>query len=1166
MSSIIRSLNPNSNKPLKTIPKTNIKKISFLVAFALCISMVSTAQNAEDFYDGELSKMVNIPNSPEAQAFGKYGDVQVSMYSGVPNTSVPIHTIQGRELNLPLTLSYDGSGVKVEQGASWVGLSWNLNVGGRISRVTNGLPDDYILSDGDYMTIFNDSQVATDAADYIQNYANVVNPSFPNVTEATDYVDFLYDVNRNVKETQPDYFTLSVMGISETIVFDWQTTVGSYVPKVLNNPRIKVEPTIIGTKAHITGWKITGEDGTQYFFDEVEETERENTGDTAFFGDLGTTTYASSWLLTKIISKNGKDTYEFTYKDEGFEPQRQFASSASAATVEILDQVTTYGEPALSPGSPVSSSVKQKFLTSIKNRGNLMATVNFGNRDDIATVPVNTRLASIDFFDTDGDDLKSVEFDNDHYFNSDDFQNYYDIRLKLDGVTIKGKDDLAYQTYQFEYERPNDLPSQNSYAQDYFGYYNGANNNTLYMAYNISNLTFAGADREPDSYHGRTGMLTKITYPTKGHTTFEYESHDEYRSSTSTTSDPVLGISLNASSPTTLDLYKNSNGQYCDDEYINKEPKIKIADILVVVEDDYNLGYSPTGSEAFIVDPKIVPASYRNYCDFLQGPGQNLLWHSSEQPQPATIHLTPGRYKALLLIYEHGVQQQHSPSYLTLSRDVTTITWSNVQIGGNRITKITDYTKNGEIAMTKSYTYEKDGMSTGNVNYVPRLFETISRATQNGIKEEFIRYGTYAKGNEPYVVYSSVVEAKEDQNGATQGSTEYEFYNGLKGSVPMSAAPFENNYVPSLKVGNLMLKTVNEEGAGMVARDSTAYYETTISPVNIEGLVVYTEEDHFDKTIFLKEHNIGGPNYYVSLEYLQNYNCGANGCVVPTYFSDPVGAGYHSYLGSERSPYTGRVGFAAGVYGGISHTRSDTFLKDDQDNPITVSSEEVTGYDETAGSLYRPITKTVTDSKGEVYETTYTYPATGSALETKNNLVEVVKTETVKDPEATTPIPISSRENVYTPFASAVLPTTIKTQKGATGLEDRVEFDFYADGNLKSAKKTDGVTEIYVWGYKKMYPAAKIANTTFTAVENKLGAGFDLGAGGLTTSQANDLRSIPGALVTTYTYDPMVGVTSMTDPSGYAVYYEYDDFNRLKAVKDQAGQLVTDYEYRYKDQ
>ena len=60
--------------------------------------------------------------------------------------------------------------------------------------------------------------------------------------------------------------------------------------------------------------------------------------------------------------------------------------------------------------------------------------------------------------------------------------------------------------------------------------------------------------------------------------------------------------------------------------------------------------------------------------------------------------------------------------------------------------------------------------------------------------------------------------------------------------------------------------------------------------------------------------------------------------------------------------------------------------------------------------------------------------------------------------------------------------------------------------------------------------------------------------------------TLTSAMVTTYTYDPLVGVTSITDPIGYTTYYEYDEFNRLKFVKDKDGKFLKKNEYHYKAQ
>ena len=59
--------------------------------------------------------------------------------------------------------------------------------------------------------------------------------------------------------------------------------------------------------------------------------------------------------------------------------------------------------------------------------------------------------------------------------------------------------------------------------------------------------------------------------------------------------------------------------------------------------------------------------------------------------------------------------------------------------------------------------------------------------------------------------------------------------------------------------------------------------------------------------------------------------------------------------------------------------------------------------------------------------------------------------------------------------------------------------------------------------------------------------------------------SLPESQVTTYTYDPLIGVTSIADPRGNTIYYEYDPFNRLKHVKDKDGNILSQNEYNYKN-
>ena len=65
----------------------------------------------------------------------------------------------------------------------------------------------------------------------------------------------------------------------------------------------------------------------------------------------------------------------------------------------------------------------------------------------------------------------------------------------------------------------------------------------------------------------------------------------------------------------------------------------------------------------------------------------------------------------------------------------------------------------------------------------------------------------------------------------------------------------------------------------------------------------------------------------------------------------------------------------------------------------------------------------------------------------------------------------------------------------------------------------------------------------------------------------NKLRnSLPtDTMVTTYTYIPLIGVSTVTDVKGCTSTYTYDSFGRLNLVKDCDGNIVSENLYHYRD-
>src|SRR5690606_39120037 len=158
-------------------------------------------------------------------------------------------------------------------------------------------------------------------------------------------------------------------------------------------------------------------------------------------------------------------------------------------------------------------------------------------REDAANSWSKT-LGNIIVKDARGTIIKNFEFDYGYWESKSSGGEFYNKRLYLKQIQQKKGSEIL-PPYKFTYiddlHFPTRQPSiDNSgfgfYAQDHWGYYNGRSNSTLLPSldnykgrYKIEN--FSPANREPDPQYAKLGMLTKIEYPTGGHTDFEYEPH-----------------------------------------------------------------------------------------------------------------------------------------------------------------------------------------------------------------------------------------------------------------------------------------------------------------------------------------------------------------------------------------------------------------------------------------------------------------------------------------------------------------------------------------------------------------------------------------------------------------------------------------------------------------
>ncbi|GHU89918.1 hypothetical protein FACS1894155_07590 [Bacteroidia bacterium] len=162
--------------------------------------------------------------------------------------------------------------------------------------------------------------------------------------------------------------------------------------------------------------------------------------------------------------------------------------------------------------------------------------------------------------------------------------------------------------------------------------------------------------------------------------------------------------------------------------------------------------------------------------------------------------------------------------------------------------------------------------------------------------------------------------------------------------------------------------------------------------------------------------------------------------------------------------------------------------------------------------------------------------------------------------------------NYFEPYANMYLPSSLQTQQGTHAVETRVNYAYNPKGDLIEASKDNADQVVYLWGYNRQYPVAKIENATYAQVVGAFSGG-QAAINALETATnpdmtpVNNLRNtLTDALVTTYTYKPLVGMLSVTDPRGVKTTYEYDDFGRLKTIKDHNNSVVESYNYNYRNQ
>lgn len=170
---------------------------------------------------------------------------------------------------------------------------------------------------------------------------------------------------------------------------------------------------------------------------------------------------------------------------------------------------------------------------------------------------------------------------------------------------------------------------------------------------------------------------------------------------------------------------------------------------------------------------------------------------------------------------------------------------------------------------------------------------------------------------------------------------------------------------------------------------------------------------------------------------------------------------------------------------------------------------------------------------------------------------------------------VSQQLNTYNEVGSSI-KTEFKTPEMPSYEKVGQENTKYISGLLVGYTQADGTPVTLAYGYNGTQVIAKIVNLDvnvfYSAANQALLTQLDNYSNPYHTAYSeaelkkalNTVRtSFPNAVVTGYTYKPMVGISSIMDENGRITTYEFDTYNRLSTVKDYQGNILKEYQYNF---
>lgn len=458
-----------------------------------------------------------IPASPRAMEFKKYGDYPVDLSNGLAQISIPFHQVAVRGLSHNVDFSFHSAGIKVDDRDGLVGWGWSLNAGGMVSRVINGSPDE---SFNTAFPLKTESQL---------------NPS-----QQTDYY-FLEQCAKNQEGELDEYFFNVSGGLRGS--FYILNINGSRQAKVYDRgSNIKVKCIPANWSQPLTGFEITDGNGIVYSFNGAREFVLYN-------GNSGGSIapYISGWMLNKIEKPYANTFISFEYYDDTNDPNAEEQIYSPAHSSSFISWVDDPGHT--SGPSPLATDYKdypdafnfyQYRTCRIKKISFPNGKIEFGYSVN-TTNPFGARNTLKDVW------LKGDSGEIYKHYHLNQASPVSSTRMKLENIEVKNNSGSTISQYSFDYYGEPSKILTYDFNRDYWGYPNRMDNQTSIPDNNATGMrsiisgwsypysssagtiftaSGGGANRAVNETAViNSGVIKQIIYPTGGKTSFEYESN-----------------------------------------------------------------------------------------------------------------------------------------------------------------------------------------------------------------------------------------------------------------------------------------------------------------------------------------------------------------------------------------------------------------------------------------------------------------------------------------------------------------------------------------------------------------------------------------------------------------------------------------------------------------